>query len=202
MINRSRIELAQFLSRNCPCRGTSKIFGRFARAFYPFFIPAPLFPSAPRPPRSLHRLVKRQKKTRGRRVGQMEEKECPKKGVLGRGHQKLFHGGDPAAIHPCPQRTLSFPLLLFLFLSFSLSSLPAPSLYFCSSSFRLPCLAKTRRLSLKVTRRNRRRVTRACKRVEGERGGEESSGWWDAGNHEADGARTLRAILWILPKIP
>lgn len=85
-------------------------------------------------------------------MGRTEEKEFPKKGVLGRDIKSSSTGvtrRDPSlsakALFPFP-----FPSTL------------AP--------LRLPCLAKTRRLSLKVTRRNRRRVTRACKRVEeGER---------------------------------
>lgn len=125
-------------------------------------------------------------------MGRTEEKECPKKGVLGR-DIKSSSTGVTAAIHPCPQRlSFSLPLILFFFLSFSLSLFPPDSLsfslYFSSSPFRLPCLAKARRLSLKVTRRNRQRVTRACKRVEerertveGKERRESSGGWWAAG---------------------
>lgn len=76
------------------------------------------------------------------------------------------------------------------------------------------CLAKIHRLSLKVTRRNRRRVTRACKRVEGTAGegrgwqmkggggrrargrGKSGGGWLGGGNHEADGAR-LHALSFL-----
>lgn len=97
-------------------------------------------------------------------MGRMEEKECPKKGVLGRDIKSSSTGVIPP--RSIPVRKGSLPLFLSFSFSRSLTSLP-PSLCSCSSSFRpLPCLAKTRCLSLKVTRRNRRRVTRACKRVE------------------------------------
>lgn len=134
----------------------------------------------------------------------MEEKECPKKGVLGRDIKSSSTGVIPPRSIPVRKGSLS----LFFSFSFtrSISSLPMPPLSIPgSSSFRLPCLAKTRRLSLKVTRRNRRRVTRACKRIEGKRErererGREFSGWWAAGTTK----QTVHALfaLWILPKIP
>lgn len=129
--------------------------------------------------RSLHRLVNWQK-TRERR-GRIEEKEYPKKRCLSLGHQKLFHGGDlPRSI---PVR--KGPLFPAYPPGVSSSLLPSP---LCRPAYP-GCLAKTRRLSLKVIRRNRRRVTRACKRVE------EKSG---RGKGEDEG-RGRDIPMWIDP---
>jgi len=126
-------------------------------------------------------------------VGRTEEKECPKKGVLGWDIKSSSTGvtrHDPslsAKVFSFSLRLFLFFFLLFSSLSLSLSLSP-PFLPPSSFPFRLPCLTKTRSFSLKVTRRNHQRVTRACKRVEerervveGKRGKESSGGWRAAG---------------------
>lgn len=104
---------------------TFKIFGRFARIFYPFFISIPLsLRHLDHHARSIGSLNSK-KKTRGQpESGADGRKRVPEKRCLRPGHQKLFHGGDPAAIHPCPRKGS-----LSLFLSFSLFPPDALSLF-------------------------------------------------------------------------
>lgn len=93
------------------------------------------------------------------RESETDGRKSVRKKCLRPGHQKLFQGDDPPRSTPARKGPLSFSPFLHV---------PSPP----SSPLIQVCLAKIRRLSLKVTRRNRRRVTRACKRVEGMEGGD------------------------------
>lgn len=113
-------------------------------------------PSIPRShrARSIGSLIGKKKRTYGGGWRERTEEKVSEKRCLRPAHQTLFHGGDPPRSIPVRKASLTLALAL------SLSFFPrdAPSLALSSPRFRLPyrgCLAKTRRLSLKVTRQNR-----------------------------------------------